>query len=75
MYLKFRCIFFAFIMPEIGAFLRSLKIVLVKTVHSPMPFDFFLVFIMETLHVTGVAILFYCALPYMDSVRAVMSAR
>ena len=56
-------------------FLRSLKVVLVKTVHSPMPLDFFLVFMMETIHVIGVAILFYGALPYMDSVRAVMSAR
>ena len=70
-----RCIFFAFIIPEIFSFLRSLKVVLVQTVHTPMPFDFFVVFVMETVHVTGVAILFYCALPYMDSVRAVMSLR
>ena len=56
-------------------FLRSLKVVLMKTVHSPMPFDFCLVFMMETIHVIGVAVLFYGALPYMDSVRAVMSAR
>ena len=71
----FRCIFFAFILPEIFGFLRSLKVCLVKTVHRPKLLDFMVVLTMETLHVSGVAILFYCALPYMDSVRAVMSAR
>ena len=62
-------------MPEIFAFLRSLKMALGTSVYSPPWKHFLVVLIMETLHVTGVAVLFYCALPYMDSIRAIMSAR
>ena len=65
-------------MPEVFGILRSLKVcLLTKTgsVHKPKVQDFMVVLIMETLHVSGLAILFYCALPYMDSVRAIMSAR
>ena len=71
----FRCIFFAYIIPEILTFLRSLKDMVFKTVHLPKLFDFFIVLLMESIHVTGMAILFYCALPHMDSVRAVMATR
>ena len=71
----FRCVFFAYIIPEILTFLQSLKHMVFKTVHLPKLFDFFLVLLMESIHVTGMAILFYCALPHMDSVRAVMATR
>ena len=74
-YSIFRCIFFAYIIPEILTFLQSLKHVVFKTAHLPKLFDFFLVLLMESTHVTGMAILFYCALPHMDSVRAVMATR
>ena len=41
--------------------------------NSWAPFKYFIVvFIFETLHTTGLAILFYAVLPYLDSLRAGM---
>ena len=72
---SFRGVFFAFIIPEIFAFFRALRVCLVRHVHKPKILDFLVIFTFETFHVAGVAILFYSALPYMDSPRALMSAR
>ena len=71
----FRCIFFAFLIPEIFGFLRAARVCFEKHVHRPKPRDFLVIFGLESCHVAGVAILFYGALPYMDSLRALVSTR
>lgn len=67
------CLIFAYAAPElIGTFLRSLRIVVLKSYHLPPLTDFIFVFIMETLHVIGLAVLAFLALPQLDSAHAVV---
>ena len=61
-------IFFSFAVPEAMSMLRAIKMLLQKTVHRPMLFDFAVVAVMETIHVSGLAILYFVALPNLDSV-------
>lgn len=66
-------IIFAYACPEvIGTFLRSLRIVVLKTYKRPPLADFIFVFIMETLHVVGLAVLVFLAFPQLDSAHAVV---
>ena len=51
---------------------RSLRIVVLKTYHIPALTDFIFVFIMETLHVIGLALLAFVAFPQLDSAHAVV---
>ena len=66
-------IFFSFLAPEIFTFFRSVRIVLMKTFKMPSFLEFSIVACFETFHVVGVTILFFLALPGMDSIRAIMS--
>ena len=45
---------------------------IMRKVNRPPIIDFVAVFVMETLHVSGLAILFFGTLPYMDSLRGMM---
>ena len=44
-----------------------------KSYKKPGLLEFLIVFIFETIHVVGIAILFFLALPGMDSIRAIMA--
>ena len=63
-------LFAAFLVPEVMAFFRSLRVCLFKTVLVPRFLDFAFVSTMEILHAIGVAILLFLALPQMDSTHA-----
>ena len=63
------CLFFCFAVPEAMAFFRALRVCLQKTVNRPQLIDFLIVVATETIHVTGLAILYLVALPNLDSVR------
>ena len=64
---------FAYAAPEIvGTFIRSLRIVTLKSYHIPPMTNFIFVFIMETLHVIGLALLAFVAFPQLDSAHAVV---
>ena len=67
-----RCIFFAFCAPELLTWLRSLRIWLMrKTSWAPIRY-FSIVFVFETLHTIGLALLFFIVLPELDTLRAIM---
>lgn len=53
--------------------MRSARICIVRLPKLPPMLDMALVFTLETLHTVGVAILFLCALPHLDSIRATMA--
>ncbi len=63
-------LFAAFLAPEVMAFFRSLRVCLFKSVVAPPFMDFAFVALMESLHVIGVAILVFLALPQMDTTHA-----
>ena len=63
------CLFFCFAVSEAMAFFRALRVCLQKTVNRPQLIDFLIVVATETIHVTGLAILYLVALPNLDSVR------
>ena len=63
-------LFAAFLVPEIMAFFRSLRVCAFKTVIVPRFLDFAFVSAMEIFHAVGVAILLFLALPQMDSTHA-----
>ena len=63
-------LFAAFLVPEIMAFFRSLRVCVFKTIIMPRFLDFAFVATMEILHAVGVAILLFLALPQMDSTHA-----
>ena len=63
-------LFAVFLVPEIMAFFRSLRVCAFKTVIVPRFLDFAFVSAMEIFHAIGVAILLFLALPQMDSTHA-----
>ncbi|TRY79649.1 hypothetical protein TCAL_06588 [Tigriopus californicus] len=64
------CLFFAFAIPEVLSFLRASRILLFKKWERPKFLDFFFVLVMEVLHVIGVSMLVFLALPQLDSTHA-----
>lgn len=66
------CLLLAFIVPEIGTFIRSLRICFFKSCKKPQMFDFVFVLIMETLHVFGLVMLVYVVLPNLDVIKGAM---
>ena len=66
-------LFFSFIAPEVLTLGRSLRVVLMKSYKTLSILDGLLVFVFETIHVTGTFILFMVALPGLDSLRAIMA--
>ncbi|XP_015191639.1 PREDICTED: uncharacterized protein LOC107074595 isoform X2 [Polistes dominula] len=66
------CIIIAFAVPEFGALIRSIRICIFKSWKKPPYSHFFLVFLMETFHVVGLALLFLLILPEIDVVKGIM---
>ncbi|XP_043284738.1 chitin synthase chs-2 isoform X1 [Venturia canescens] len=66
------CIIIAFVVPEVGTFIRSLRICIFKSWKKPLSSHFLLVFVMETFHVVGLALMFFAVLPELDVVRGAM---
>lgn len=62
----------AFSIPEIGAFIRALRICFFKSWKRPQRSHFLFIFVMESLHTIGVALLMFLVLPELDSVKAAM---
>jgi len=66
------CIIIAFAVPEFGTLVRSLRMCIFKSWKKPQFGHFVLVFIMETFHVTGLALMFLAVLPDLDVVKGAM---
>nr|AIJ50381.1 chitin syntthase class B [Phthorimaea operculella] len=58
--------------PEIGVFLRSVRICFFKTARKPTRFQFLFAFLIETLQALGVGILVLVILPELDVVKGAM---
>lgn len=63
---------FAYSAPEVFTFFRSLRICVFKDVKAPTWLEMYLVVGMELLHVVGLAVFTFVALPAMDSCKALM---
>uniref|UniRef100_A0A0C9RWL3 chitin synthase n=1 Tax=Fopius arisanus TaxID=64838 RepID=A0A0C9RWL3_9HYME len=66
------CIIIAFAVPEIGTFIRSCRMCTFKSCKKPLSSHFLLVFMMETFHVLGLALMFFSVLPDLDVIRGAM---
>lgn len=66
------CIIIAFAVPEFGTLIRSTRICIFKSWKKPPASHFLLVFLMETFHVTGLALMFMAVLPELDVVKGAM---
>ncbi|KAL4708135.1 hypothetical protein ACJJTC_009914, partial [Scirpophaga incertulas] len=62
----------AFAIPEIGTFIRSVRICFFKSSKRPSFTQFVVVFIAESLHTIGLALLFFVILPELDVVKGAM---
>ncbi|XP_052747628.1 chitin synthase chs-2-like [Galleria mellonella] len=58
--------------PEIGVFLRSVRICFFKTYRKPTHLEFFVAFLTDTLHTIGIAVLLLFILPELDVVKGAM---
>nr|XP_033334461.1 chitin synthase chs-2 isoform X6 [Megalopta genalis] len=66
------CIIIAFAVPEFGTLIRSIRICIFKSWKKPPPSHFLIVFLMETFHVVGLALMFMAVLPDLDVVKGAM---
>lgn len=66
------CIIIAFAVPEFGTLIRSIRICIFKSWKKPPASHFLLVFLMETFHVVGLALMFMAVLPDLDVVKGAM---
>lgn len=66
------CIIIAFAVPEFGTLIRSIRMCIFKSWKKPQSAHFLLVFIMETFHVVGLALMFLAVLPELDVVKGAM---
>ncbi|KAF9415607.1 hypothetical protein HW555_006815 [Spodoptera exigua] len=64
--------FIAFSVPEVGIFLRSVRICFFKTAPKPTFLQFLTAFIVDTLHTVGIALLVLFILPELDVVKGTM---
>lgn len=62
----------AFSIPEIGAFIRAVRICFFKSSKRPLKSHFLFIIFMESMHTIGVALLMFVVLPELDSVKAAM---
>ncbi|CAH0725885.1 unnamed protein product, partial [Brenthis ino] len=62
----------AFAIPEIGAFIRAVRICFFKSSKKPSAVQFMVVFIAESLHTVGMGLLFFKILPELDVVKGAM---
>ncbi|KAK7069529.1 chitin synthase I, partial [Halocaridina rubra] len=63
---------FSFAVPELGTWFRSTRMCVFKSWKRPSFEDFFIVWIFETLHCIGTAVLVYIVLPELDVVKGAM---
>ncbi|XP_022916126.2 chitin synthase chs-2-like [Onthophagus taurus] len=63
---------FAFFVPQVGTFIRSVRILLYKDWRKPTTAQFLGVFISETCSTIGTAILVFVILPSLDVVKGIM---
>ena len=66
------CIIVAFAVPEVGTFIRSIRMCTFKSWKKPLSSHFLLVFLMESFHVIGLAFMFLAILPELDVVKGAM---
>nr|ADR73029.1 chitin synthase [Laodelphax striatellus] len=66
------CLVIAFIIPELGTLFRSTRICFFKSWRRPPFNDFMFVFIMESLHVIGLALFVFIVLPNLDVIKGAM---
>ncbi|XP_050429583.1 chitin synthase chs-2 [Adelges cooleyi] len=66
------CLLLAFIVPELGTLIRSIRICFFKSCRKPPLKDFVFVLVMETLHVFGIVLLVYVVLPSLDVIKGAM---
>lgn len=62
----------AFAIPEVGAWIRAARICFFKSWRKPFKSHFLFIFIMESLHTLGVALLMFVVLPELDAVKGAM---
>lgn len=62
----------AFAIPEIGALIRAFRICFFKSWKRPFKSHFLFMFIMESFHTLGMALLMYVVLPELDAVKGAM---
>ncbi|XP_020295800.1 uncharacterized protein LOC109860841 isoform X2 [Pseudomyrmex gracilis] len=66
------CIIIAYAVPEFGTLVRSIRMCIFKSWKKPQLAHFLVVFIMETFHVVGLALMFLVVLPDLDVVKGAM---
>lgn len=66
------CLFFAFTAPEFFTLVRSARVYMMRKTSWPPKTYIAIVWLFETLHTFGVALLFFVALPHLDSLRAMI---
>ena len=66
------CLLIAYLVPELGTLIRSLRICFFKSCTKPTAKEFFIVFLSETLHTIGLALLVFVILPDLDVVKGAM---
>ena len=66
------CLFFAFLIPEFGTFIRSFRICLFKSCRRSSFSDFFVVLVFESMHIVGLSLLIFVVLPELDVVKGAM---
>nr|CAD7258371.1 unnamed protein product [Timema shepardi] len=66
------CLIIAYLVPELGAAIRSLRICFFKSCERPAMSEFLVVVVMETFHSVGTALLIFVILPNLDVVKGAM---
>nr|CAD7200070.1 unnamed protein product [Timema douglasi] len=66
------CLIIAYLVPELGAAIRSLRICFFKSCERPAMNEFLVVVVMETFHSVGTALLIFVILPNLDVVKGAM---
>jgi len=66
------CLFFAFLIPEVGTLIRSGRICIFKSCRRSSFSDLLVVWVFESMHVIGLALLVFVVLPELDVVKGAM---
>ncbi|XP_044753059.1 chitin synthase chs-2 isoform X2 [Coccinella septempunctata] len=66
------CLIFAFWVPQLGSLFRSTRMLFFKSSKKPPLSHFLMIFIAETSHTIGIALLFFYILPDLDVVKGAM---
>lgn len=62
----------AYAIPEVGALIRSARICFFKSAKRPIKSHFLFVFMMDSFHTIGIALLMFVVLPELDAVKGAM---